>query len=223
MEEKMLTEEQYKTYYDFIINNISKMKQTYKYFSEYLSQGSIHHLIDLLSTWEFDDKWIKNCMSEKIKNIENKNEIRKEFYKNLISNINVEEQCLEKNLSGFYSIETEINYKLSNDKIIQKLEGRKIIINKDENSKVTITFFFVYHMLIVKGLIENKGIYITTDELKAEFNDNLNIIDLCKICTKDILLKETDITDNIEELCEEKELPIWFIENYIKYKIRQIA
>ena len=211
----MLTEEQYKIYYDFIINNISKLKQTYKYIDEYFTINNISYLTNLLSTWEFDDKWIKNNMSEKIKDEENKEIIREEFYNNLISNIDFTEQELSQyNICGLYSLNTTISYKISTNQSIQKLEGRKAIIDSSStDKKIIIVFFLVYHMLIIENLIEDKGLCLTTEELRSEFNDNLDIINLCKICTKDILIKEEPLI--------ESNLPIWFINNYKKYKAHQ--
>lgn len=216
----MLTEEQYKLYYEFVMNNISKMKQTYKYFNDLLSLETIHYLVELLSTWEFDDKWIKNNMSEKIKESENKDIIREEFYNNLISKIEFqEEQLTQYNICGFYSLNTTISHKISNEKTIQKIEGRKIVIDNDKsNQKILLTLFLVYHMLIVEGLIDNKGIYISLDELKKDFSNDLNIIDLCKICVKDILIKDSDLNNDINEFSKKQNIPLWFIENCMKHK-----
>lgn len=216
----MLTYEQYKIYYEFVMNNISKMRQTYKYFNDLLSLETIHYLVELLSTWEFDDKWVKNNMSEKIRDSENKDIAREEFYNTLISKIDFEEEELTNDsMCGFYSLNTSISYKISSDKAIQKIEGRKVVINNDKlNQKIILTFFLVYHMLVVEGLIEDKGICISIDQLMAEFSDGLDIIELCKICTKDILIKDNELIEDIGEFSEKQGIPVWFIENYIKYK-----
>ena len=216
----MLTYEQYKIYYDFVMNSISKMRQTYKYFNDFLSLETIHYLTHLLSTWEFDDKWVKNKMSEKIRESEDKNIIREEFYNNLISKIDFEEEELTNdNICGFYSLSTTISYKISNDKTIQKIENRKIVIDNDKlNQRIILTFFLVYHMLIVEGLIEDKGICISINQLISDFCDDLDIVNLCKICTKDILIKDNDLIDDIGDFSEKQGIPVWFIENYLKYK-----
>lgn len=219
----MLSEEQYKLYYDTIMDNISKLKQTYKSFNDLLSLESINYLIELLSTWEFDDKWIENDMSEKIKSSENKDSIREEFYNTLKAKVNFEEEELTKyNICGFYSINTTINHKISIDKSIQKIEGRKIVVdNNKENQKIVLTFLLIYHMLIVQRLIKDEGICITLDELKEKFSDDMNIVDLCKKCVMSSIIKDSDLSGDIDELSKSQNIPLWFIENCIEYKNRQ--
>lgn len=219
----MLTLEQYKLYYDTIINNISKMKQTYKYFNDLLEIETISYLIDILSTWEFDDEWIKNNMSEKIKNESDKDKIREEFYTTLKSKISFEqEKLMEQGICGFYSTNTTITHKISFDKTIQKIEGRKIVVDSDDsNKKIILTFFLIYHMLIVQNLIKDEGLCITIDELKSDFADITDIVNLCKICAMDSLIKTSDLSCDLEEFSKSQNIPMWFIENCIKYKNRQ--
>lgn len=219
----MLTLEQYKLYYDTIMSNISKMKQTYKYFNDLLEIETISYLIDILSTWEFDDKWIENNMSEKIKNDNDKDKIREAFYTTLKSTVNFEQDELAKNdICGFYSTNTTITHKISSDKTIQKIEGRKIIVDSDdENKKIILTFFLIYHMLIVQNLIKDEGLCITIDELKSDFTDVTDIINLCKICVMDSLIKTSDLSSDLGEFSKNQNIPMWFIENSIKYKNRQ--
>lgn len=219
----MLTLEQYKLYYDTIINNISKIKQTYKYFNDLLEIETISYLIDILSTWEFDDEWIKNNMSEKIKNENDKDKIREEFYTTLKSKISFEqEKLVEQGICGFYSTNTTITHKISSDKTIQKIEGRKIVVDSDDsNKKIILTFFLIYHMLIVQKLIKDEGLCITIDELKSDFTDITDIVNLCKICAMDSLIKTSDLSCDLEEFSKSQNIPMWFIENCIKYKNRQ--
>lgn len=219
----MLTLEQYKLYYDTIINNISKMKQTYKYFNDLLEIETISYLIDILSTWEFDDEWIKNNMSEKIKNESDKDKTREEFYTTLKAKISFEqEKLMEQGICGFYSTNTTITHKISFDKTIQKIEGRKIVVDSDDsNKKIILTFFLIYHMLIVQNLIKDEGLCITIDELKSDFADITDIVKLCKICAMDSLIKTSDLSCDLEEFSKSQNIPMWFIENCIKYKNRQ--
>ena len=216
----MLSQEQYDSYYEIIMNNIAKLRQTYKHLNEVLSYESIHFLIDLISTWEFDTKWIRDNMSIKIKDNDNKEEIRNEFYNTLISNIRISKEKLKgNNICGFYSLNTTINYKISKDITIQKLEGRKIVIDDNkEEEKVILTFLFIYHMMIVEELIEDQGITISLEQLKEEFNDNLDIINLCKKCTKNTLISDIKTIDNLEEYSKERNIPMWFIDNTKKYE-----
>lgn len=216
----MLSREEYNNYYEFITNNITKLRQTYKHINEFLSFETIHYLIELLSTWEFDNKWIKNNMSEKIKNEETKEQARQEFYNTLISSISVKKEDLSNNnICGFYSLNTTINYKISKDKTIQKLEGRKIIIDNDKSlEKIIISYFLIYHMLIVEGLIEDVGTTISIDTLKEEFSDEKDLVNLCKICTKNLLIRDINSIEDLEDYSNKKNIPMWFIENTKKYE-----
>ena len=214
----MLTQEQYDSYYKIIMNNIAKLRQSYKHINEFLSFETVHYLIELVSTWEFDNKWIKYNVSKKLRSTDNKDEIRNEFYDKLIAAVDVTKAKLDE-LCGFYSLDTSINYRISSEKTIQKLEGRKIVISDDkENEKIIITFFFIYHMLLVDELISDTGITITLEELKKDFNNEYDIINLCKICTKDTLIRNINEINDLKEYSSTRNIPMWFMENAMRYE-----